>query len=345
MLLLVLGSSNIALAAELDDSQPVATTFVVQAREAIALHDERRNKILTVRVLYPVGTTYACPVIVFSHGAGGSKDGYQYLTRYWRSHGYICVQPTHEDAVDMSASRGSRLRQMLATLRSLPTNYKLWASRFSDISFVVSSLPFIQSQIPTNMNSNEIACAGHSLGAFTTAVLAGASVPLPGKNYASTTADGRVKAAILLSPQGVQHSDGDFGFDSERSWQELHVPALFITGTLDNTQWNSYLDRCAGFKFSPAGLKYLAIVKGASHMTFAGSSAGLDESSDTEAPASRRKSVGLLAAEEGDHALMAQSICQVTTTFLDAYLKHSPPARLELCKPEAFGPLVKVEGR
>ena len=71
----------------------------------------------------------------------------------------------------------------------------------------------------------------------------------------------------------------------------------------------------------------------------------MDDSLDTEKQ--HRKGLGseLLTAEEGDHQAMTQSVCQLTTTFLDGYLKNSPPARLELCKPGAFGPMTKVEQR
>ena len=30
-----------------------------------------------------------CPVVIFSHGLGGSRDGDQYLGRHWASHGYV----------------------------------------------------------------------------------------------------------------------------------------------------------------------------------------------------------------------------------------------------------------
>ena len=87
MMAMLLGSFlsgiDAAWAVELDDSSPIETTFVTQFRDAIQLRDDRRNKNVTVRVTYPTGTATPCPVVVFSHGAGASKDAYQYLIRYW----------------------------------------------------------------------------------------------------------------------------------------------------------------------------------------------------------------------------------------------------------------------
>ena len=148
----------------------------------------------------------------------------------------MCIQPTHEDSIDPSASKGGRMKQLMVMLRTLPTNYKLWGSRLSDVTFVISSLGFIQTKIPTNMDTSEIACAGHSLGAFTTAIISGTNVPFAGTNFATTTTDPRVKAGILLSPQGVRQTEQGLGFDSQQSWHDMNIPALFITGTRDNNQ-------------------------------------------------------------------------------------------------------------
>lgn len=93
--------------------------FGVRTVEYLVLAETHRNKSLELRVQYPVlaktvsnmsqatGTELErFPLIIFSHGAGGSKDGALPLTRHWVTHGYITIQPTHEDSVILRRRRG-----------------------------------------------------------------------------------------------------------------------------------------------------------------------------------------------------------------------------------------------
>ena len=54
----------------------------------------------------PATNAAPCPVIIFSHGLGGSRDGYEYLGRHWASHGYVSVHSTHIGS-DTSALKGT----------------------------------------------------------------------------------------------------------------------------------------------------------------------------------------------------------------------------------------------
>jgi predicted dienelactone hydrolase len=71
------------------------------ASEDLVLRDERRQKDLEITVRYPVVDANAAgrfPLVVFSHGAGGSRAAFPDLTAHWASHGYIVVLPTHSAA-------------------------------------------------------------------------------------------------------------------------------------------------------------------------------------------------------------------------------------------------------
>jgi len=64
--------------------------------------DSARNRKVPVKIYYPEKGQGPFPVIVFSHGLGGSRDGYEYLGRHWASHGYVSVHLQHlgsDDAV------------------------------------------------------------------------------------------------------------------------------------------------------------------------------------------------------------------------------------------------------
>ena len=49
-----------------------------------------------VKLYFPKSGDGPFPVIVFSHGLGGSRDGYEYLGRHWASHGYVSVHLQHK---------------------------------------------------------------------------------------------------------------------------------------------------------------------------------------------------------------------------------------------------------
>ena len=70
-----------------------AGPFNVQTVEKLVLNNAQRNKDLQLRINYPVGSG-PLPVIVFSHGAYGSKDNYlarhRVLGQPW-----ICHHPAH----------------------------------------------------------------------------------------------------------------------------------------------------------------------------------------------------------------------------------------------------------
>src|SRR5689334_6769086 len=72
----------------------------VETMTSIVLKDETRKKELPVRVSFPKADGQF-PLIVWSHGMYGSKDGYQPLVSHWVSHGYVVIQPTHSDSLSL----------------------------------------------------------------------------------------------------------------------------------------------------------------------------------------------------------------------------------------------------
>src|SRR5262245_22065053 len=141
-------------------SKPIALKGVdnvpVSAVELLVLRDQVRRKKLQLRVTYPTALTSAgkMPVIVFSHGRGGSKDDYQLLVQYWCARGYVCIQVNHYDAMPPKGKRLSR-------------DLRDWASRPKDVSLIVDSLSDIALAIPElaeRLDSEHIGVGGHSFG-------------------------------------------------------------------------------------------------------------------------------------------------------------------------------------
>ena len=271
----------------------------------IVLHDGKRNKDLHMRIFYPNGAG-PFPVIVFSHGAGGSQSCCGELTRHWASYGYITVQPTHDDSTLQRRNTGEEDIDFLKAVRDALKKPALWQSRPQDISFVLDSLPTLQKRIPAlagKIDSRQIGVGGHSMGAFTADAMAGALVDLP-KHSTTDFGDPRVKAVLLLSPQGP----GEFGLN-DHSWDQVNIPLLSMTGSLDrgagqqDPEW-----RKIPFERSRPGDKYHVFIQGANHMSFISA-----------------KTLSSSGAARGDAILGYTN--SASLAFWDAYLKADPAAK------------------
>ena len=74
----------------------------------LTVSDRGRTRDIPVRIYLP--TTETAPVVLFSPGLGGSRDGYVYLARGWSLRGYIVVvlqHPGSDDAVWRESGRGN----------------------------------------------------------------------------------------------------------------------------------------------------------------------------------------------------------------------------------------------
>jgi serine/threonine protein kinase/alpha-beta hydrolase superfamily lysophospholipase len=228
----------------------------------LTLHDSDRNREIPLKIYYPGHISGSLPLIVFSHGYGGTRDGYEYLGRGWADAGYIVIFPTHVGS-DSDALGQAGLRAASDPATAL----EMQKQRAADIHFILSSLKLIDQQVRDihgKINNKQIGIAGHSMGAGTALLVAGA-MAAPAKGAAQSFRDKHVRAVIAMSPQGP----GEEGFD-EHSWDHVTLPAMTMSGTKDRgivgqpAEW-----RTLPFQHMPAGNKYQVIVNGADHLTFA----------------------------------------------------------------------------
>jgi predicted dienelactone hydrolase len=247
---------------------PASATSYSVGSTNITLHDAARNRDVPLKIYYPqTAGPNRFPILIFSHGAGGSKDGYAYLSRYWAAHGYVVLNPTHLGS-DRSLLKKGRSFYNLRVVKKMVNEKANLVNRPKDITFLLDCLPQLEERVPLlkgHMDPTRIGVGGHSFGAYTSMAVAGAKV------YASSDKplgfeDTRIEAFLVLSPQGP----GGWAFKGD-SWDQVHRPMFMMTGTQDRGLENGepYQWRLKAFEHLRSGHKYLAVIQGANHMDFA----------------------------------------------------------------------------
>lgn len=235
--------------------------------------DAARQRDIPVRLYWPSGASAATPVplVVFSHGLGGSRTGYSYLGRHWASLGFASLHVQHSGS-DRSVWTGN-VFTLFGNLQTAASESNA-LDRAKDVSFAITQI--LQSKnYGAQINADAIAVGGHSYGANTAMLIGGATVERDGKPF--TLRDDRVKALILISAPPFT-GEGDMG----KILRPIKVPTLHVTGTDDIIRVPGYYsdvaDRVAVFDAVIAPSKVLTVFKGATHSIFTdrSSPAGLE---------------------------------------------------------------------
>jgi predicted dienelactone hydrolase len=272
-------------------------------------HDEQRDRDVPVKIYYPKDSVGPFPVIVFSHGLGGSREGYAYLGRHWASHGYVSVHVQHvgsdESVWKNQTGRAERMKRAAADPRNA-------LNRPADIHFVLDCLERLQREdgpLKGRLDLSRIGMAGHSFGAFTTMAIAG-QVFLTPTGRSATTDDWRIKAAIVMSPMPpFRHTNYD------EAYAQIRIPILHMTGTRDDSPIGETeaAARRIPFDHIANAQQYLVIFKDGNHMVFTG----------------RKR----LRGEENHRDARLQGLIRMSTTaFWDAHLKKDAAAKAWLAE-------------
>ncbi len=211
-----------------------------------------------------------CPIIVWSHGLGGSVDGAAFLSRYIASYGYIILHVQH-NGTDSSLWEGKEghpwdiIRQM-----NIPRSATL--NRFKDVPFVLDQFEnwlLEHPEIKEITDLSTIGMSGHSFGALTTQVMAGMMFPDESGKLRRARED-RFKAGILYSPGPISHLSLD---DPDDIYGAIDLPLFHMTGTDDSSpveDWD-YTKRLVVHEHTTKADKHLLIIKDGDHMVFNGS--------------------------------------------------------------------------
>ena len=260
----------------------------VKTLDTVSLTDPSRGRTFLLRAYHPAEAgTY--PTIVFSHGFGADMSAFEQTSRDWAAQGYVVIHPTHADSVrypDPAAPPGSKAALLgsgraqrtarLGRLRpgtggdnalvsQLEDPFYL-KSRLADISFIVGLLEAgsgIDSALHARVKRGTYGMAGHSYGAYTSEVLAGARLSTPERN-ASTSLMAKFTTFMAISGQGSGRLDL-----TPDSFGTIGKPFFGITGTEDTgadgetPEW-----RLEPYYKCAPGNKFAAVVRGFNHLSF-----------------------------------------------------------------------------
>lgn len=273
-----------------------------------------------IRVRFPTNAPGPVPLVLFSHGMGGSFDSFSNLTEHWASHGYVVILPTHADSIKRQREQGRDPRDFARDPEAYRARVDL-VGRVDDLKAILDSLATIEEKIPALrtldakplIDRERIGVAGHSAGAFTAQLCVDVKVRTRSALRGERIGDSRFDAAIIISGQGTTSRNL-----MEDSWKGVTRPMLVIAGSKDVSGVGNETpeSRRHPYELSPSGDKYLLFIEGATHSSYQGK--------DGEG----RRAM-LVASEKPttDIAIIADAVAAQTLAFLDAYLKGDAAAK------------------
>jgi pimeloyl-ACP methyl ester carboxylesterase len=222
--------------------------------------DVKRQRAVPVRLYWPNAASTQVPLVVFSHGIGGSRRGYSYLGRHWASHGIASLHLQHVGS-DSNLWFGNPFG-LVGRLQDAAHEREA-ILRPRDLAFALDQL--LASPLGERIDHKRIVAAGHSYGANTTLLAAGARVLRDGKRI--DLHDERLCAAIVLSAPPFYGES-----DPTSILGPVKLPTLHITATGDVIRIPGYYsgaeDRIAVFDAIGSKRKALAVFEGGSHSMF-----------------------------------------------------------------------------
>jgi len=265
----------------------------------LSVRDSARDREIPLRVYLPAANKSA-PVILFSHGLGGTRNGSAFLGKHWSARGYIAVFLQHPGSDD-SAWRDAPPAQRMQSLKSAASlqNFML---RVKDVPTVLDQLARWQGEtghpLSGRLDLDHVGMSGHSFGAITTQAVSGQSAA-----GAQRFTDPRIKAALPMS-----QSPPALGSIAE-AFGSVAIPWMLMTGTKDTAFIADFTPekRAKVYPALPPGGKYELVLHNAEHSAF------------TDRP--------LPGDKEPRNPNHHRAILALSTAFWDAYLKGDGEAK------------------
>jgi len=277
--------------------------------------DSQRKRTIPVRAYLPA-TNSPAPVILFSHGLGGSREGSSFLGKHWASRGYAVVFLQHPGS-DTSVWKEKPAMKRMSAMREA-ANGENFMDRVKDVPAVLDQLERWNKEkghaLTGKLDLKKVGMSGHSFGAVTTQAVSGQCAigdKAPFK-------DKRIGAAVIMSPSSPTAGS------TQQAFGNVELPWLLMTGTKDTSPIRNIdvASRRAVFPALPAGSKYELVLDEAEHSVF----------TDRGLPGEKH------ARNPNHHRV----ILALSSAFWDAYLCNDPSAKTWL---DEEGPRTVLESK
>ena len=261
----------------------------------LAVHDSARNRDIPIRVYLPA-TTNLQPVVLFSHGLGGSRAGSAFLGGHWAARNYVAVFLQHPGSDD-SVWRNVPASNVMEALRRAGSA-KNFLLRVEDVPAVLDQLKIwnteMNNPLSGRMDMTKVGMSGHSFGAVTTEAVSGETLAVGGQQFT----DRRICAAIAFSPSTP------VGISAGNAFGAVKIPWMLMTGTKDIAPIGDQTleSRLAVYPALRGAPKYEVVLNNAEHSVF----------TDRPLPGDRE------LRNPNHHRV----ILALSTAFWDAYLRN-----------------------
>ncbi len=230
--------------------------------ETQLLEMEYEGRKVPLKVYLP--TQKNAPVILLSHGLGGSREVGAYLGNHWAARGYAVVAMQHIGS-DISVIKDAPKAQRFRALKQA-ASFQSFTDRTKDVPAVIDQITRWNSDkghlLSGRLDLNKMGIGGHSFGAITSQAMSGQKYGRLGEKYT----DKRIKAALMLSPSSAR-DDKD-----KEAFGHIQLPWMLMTGTQDTSAVKPDVkpeDRLKVYQaLPPTGNKYQLVLKDAQHMAF-----------------------------------------------------------------------------
>ncbi len=223
--------------------------------------DIKRQREIPIRVYLPQATQ-AAPVLMFSHGLGGSRYGNGYLGEHWSARGYVTVflqHPGSDSRVWQDETMGTRMQAMREAASG--QNFLL---RVKDVPAVLDQLDYWNKTdehlLAGRLDLAKVGMSGHSFGAVTTQAVSGQNT----ERGRALFTDPRIAAAVIMSPSSPRRGTPQAAFG------KVSLPWMLMTGTHDTALIGGadMESRLSVFPALPPGAKYELVLFEAEHSAF-----------------------------------------------------------------------------
>jgi dienelactone hydrolase len=226
--------------------------------------DTARDRVVPVKIYLPADAAGGRPVILFSHGLGGSREHYEYLGRHWAAAGMVSVHLQHAGS-DEAIWKGVSLPRRMAVLRQAAADPRNAMERPRDVGFAIDQLGRLngaEGRLKGRLDLDRIGVAGHSFGGYTAMAIAGQNYT---RGKSGDGRDARVKAVIQMSAPVPKQRVREYAYDN------VVLPVFHMTGTDDESPVNATTAAERRVPFDRTrGEACLLIFKGGDHAVFSG---------------------------------------------------------------------------